>query len=124
MVYRKTGNPPGRPRKVKPENLPVDDPNVVKIPGTTGEGAPMETPPEPTEVISGLRAQVWVGLGEGMTDADLGPEQPAKLKRAHEGFRRVQPNAGLHSPPRFGKRRNRENNRRPMLHPHIVTGTS
>ena len=51
--------------------------------------------------------------------------EPSKhLARAREGFRRgaVDPAAGLYQPPRFGKRRKEERNRRPVLHPNVIAG--
>lgn len=44
------------------------------------------------------------------------------LKRAHTGSRRAlpSPNANLHQPPRFGKRRKRAVARRAILHPNVI----
>jgi len=52
------------------------------------------------------------------------PAEPAKpLSRAREGFRRgaFDPASGLYQPPRFGKRRKDERNRRPILHPNVIS---
>jgi hypothetical protein len=99
-AYKPTGRPPGRPPKVrvdveKPSD--VDNPDVVRIPGTTGPAAPVEEPPPADE------------------------KKP--LKRAHKGFRRSLPNPAdeLHHPPRFSKER-RHLGSRPILHPNVIKG--
>ena len=99
MGYVPTGRPPGRPRKVtldtdKPSD--VDNPDVIKIPGTTGPAAPVEKP----------------------------AEKP--LKRAHKGFRRALPNPAdeLHRPPRLTRaaREKRHLGAKPILHPNVIKG--
>jgi hypothetical protein len=52
-----------------------------------------------------------------------GDQKPRVLTRAREARRRIaiDVGAGLHQPPRFGKRRReREKNKKPILHPYVI----